>query len=364
MAIVLNDGYLVEGNASVASKVDYTISGLDGTTLVSLASGQLSDSKATLVTASGVDTIAGITLFNTHTSAVSVDIYVNDGTSRQVVGIDSFGARYHALFDGSKLYVYDANGNLKIVTTYGAHKDEHDPEDGSDPLDTAVASEIAGVQAAGIGSAHSYARSDHAHQIQHGISDNHLVTIDDADAADNDYAKFTTNGLEGRSYAEVLSDIGALAVANLENPPTEDESSKAPTSEWAYDHKESKTAHHSNLVTLTFIIDGGGSAITTGEKGHLEMPFACTITGVTMCADQSGSIVVDVWKDSYANFPPDNADSITASAPPTISTAQKSQDTTLTDWTTAISAGDILAFNVDSCSTITRVTISIRATKT
>jgi hypothetical protein len=129
-------------------------------------------------------------------------------------------------------------------------------------------------------------------------------------------------------------------------------------------HKANASAHHSNVLSLTFIIDGGGSAITTGQKGHLEIPFACTITQVTMLADQSGSIVVDIWKDTYANFPPTDADSITASAPPTISSAQKSQDATLTDWTTAIAAGDILAFNVDSCTTITRVTISLKVTKT
>lgn len=119
-------------------------------------------------------------------------------------------------------------------------------------------------------------------------------------------------------------------------------------------------------ATITFIIDGGDSAITTGEKGHLEIPFACTINRVTMLADQAGAIVVDIWKDTYANFPPtDDPDSITASAPPTISaTNQKSQDSTLTGWTTGISAGDILAFNVDSCTTITRVMISLKVTKT
>ena len=113
-------------------------------------------------------------------------------------------------------------------------------------------------------------------------------------------------------------------------------------------------------ASLTFVIDGGGSAITTGQKGHLEIPFACTIKRVTMLAAQSGSIVVDIWKDTYASFPPTDADSITASAPPTISSAQKSQDSTLTGWTKSISSGDILAFNVDSCSTITRATISLK----
>lgn len=128
-------------------------------------------------------------------------------------------------------------------------------------------------------------------------------------------------------------------------------------------HAAVKDAHFSNVADISFIIDGGGSAITTGEKGHLEIPFACTINQVTMLADQSGSIVVDIWKDTYANFPPTVADTITASAKPTITTAQKSQDSTLTGWTTAIAAGDILAFKVDSITTITRVTISLKVTK-
>lgn len=123
--------------------------------------------------------------------------------------------------------------------------------------------------------------------------------------------------------------------------------------------------HVVHLVkTITAIIDGGGSAITTGIKGDLEIPFACTIQQLTMLADQSGSIVVDIWKDSYANFPPVDADSITASAPPTISSAAKSQDSTLTGWNTAITAGNILRFNVDSCSAITRVCISIQVMTT
>ena len=118
------------------------------------------------------------------------------------------------------------------------------------------------------------------------------------------------------------------------------------------------------IASITFIIDGGGEAITTGEKGHLEIPFACTVERATLLADQSGSIVVDIWKDTYINFPPTVADTITASAKPTISAAQKSQDSTLTGWTKSIADGDILAFNVDSCTTIQRVTLSLKVTKT
>jgi len=41
-----------------------------------------------------------------------------------------------------------------------------------------------------------------------GIGNQNAVLVDDADAANNDYAKFTASGLEGRSYAEVKSDLG------------------------------------------------------------------------------------------------------------------------------------------------------------
>lgn len=128
--------------------------------------------------------------------------------------------------------------------------------------------------------------------------------------------------------------------------------------------------HNSQSITdaIEFVIDGGGSVITTGMKGYVEVPYACTITQATLLADQSGSIVVNVYKCSYANFDagsthPVSGDKITASAPPTISSATKAQDSTLTGWTTSVSAGDILAFKVDSVTTCTRVTISLKITR-
>lgn len=110
---------------------------------------------------------------------------------------------------------------------------------------------------------------------------------------------------------------------------------------------------------ICFIIDGGGSAVTTGAKTWVRASTTFTIGGVQTTADQSGSCVIDIWKDSYANFPPTDADTITAAAPPTLSTAQKAEDTTLTGWTKTITAGDYLRVNVDSCSTVTFVEVCI-----
>jgi len=115
-------------------------------------------------------------------------------------------------------------------------------------------------------------------------------------------------------------------------------------------------------VTVNFVIDGGGSAIAAGIKGDLQIDFAGTIQSATLLADQVGSIVIDIWKDTYANFPP--TDTITASAKPTLSGANKSTDSTLTGWTTSVSAGDILRFNVDSAATVTRVTIALKILQT
>lgn len=108
---------------------------------------------------------------------------------------------------------------------------------------------------------------------------------------------------------------------------------------------------------LIFIIDGGGAEIAVGEHGHLRIPFKCGITKVTLLADQTGSIVIDIWKDTYANFPPTVADTITAAAKPTIAAGVKDEDGTLTGWTKTINADDILAFNVDSVTDIERVMI-------
>ena len=119
---------------------------------------------------------------------------------------------------------------------------------------------------------------------------------------------------------------------------------------------------------IEFVIDDGGSVLSNGIKGFVEVPFSCTINRVTSLADQSGSVVVDIFKSTYSSFAPPThpatGDKITSSTPPTISSAEKAQDSTLSSWTTSISAGDILAFNVNSCTTITRVTVSLEVTRT
>lgn len=116
-------------------------------------------------------------------------------------------------------------------------------------------------------------------------------------------------------------------------------------------------------IEISIVGDSGG-VISTGIKVHaLEVPFDCTLVGVSMFGDQTGSIVVDIWKDTYANYPPDNADSITSATPPTISSGVKMKDTTLAGWTTVFAEGEILRINVDSVSNFTNLTIVLEVNK-
>ena len=114
-------------------------------------------------------------------------------------------------------------------------------------------------------------------------------------------------------------------------------------------------------VVYEFVIDGGGSTITTGIKGDLYVPDAFTLTGWVILLDQSGSIVIDVWNDTYANYPPTNADSLNAGGgtKPTVTTATKNKDTTLTSYDTSIAADSTLRFNVDSVTSATRAVIAL-----
>lgn len=127
-------------------------------------------------------------------------------------------------------------------------------------------------------------------------------------------------------------------------------------------------ASNLKLEAITFVFDGGGSVISTGVKGTLVVPYACTITSATLLADAVGSITITIKKSSYSGYPTTSGDgsltSIVASAKPTLSSARKSQDSTLTGWTTSISAGDCLQFTVDTVGTVTQVTLMLAVTIT
>jgi hypothetical protein len=115
---------------------------------------------------------------------------------------------------------------------------------------------------------------------------------------------------------------------------------------------------------IVALFNGNGYPLTTGVKLFHPVEFNCTILAATLLADLAGSVVVDIWKDTYGNYPPTIADSICASAKPTLSGAIKTTDSSLVGWTTALAAGDTLHFNIESCVAISILSLSLKLQRT
>ena len=114
---------------------------------------------------------------------------------------------------------------------------------------------------------------------------------------------------------------------------------------------------------LMVVFDGGGSVIGDATQIDLVVPYNCTIKEAYALADQSGSATIAVWNDTLGNFPPTTADNITAGGI-IISADDNIQDTSLTGWTTSLTEGDVLRFNMSGASTaITQLTAQLMVTK-
>lgn len=293
-----------------------------------------SNFATTLVTRIGTGTSDTITLNSTaglHTDTEIV-LTFNRVTSSGVVNSTSVMERIKGTISGATLTVYTRGVD-------GTTEQEHG----------------AGTVVEYIPNAADVNDSVDGLLIQHNADGTHksaLVTTLKASAAE------VTAGTEDAKIVtpKALADAGIVLVD--EDGMASDSATKVPTQQSVKAYVDA-----TKQSAIEFVIDGGGIAITTGIKGRIEVPYDCTIDTSTVVADQSGSIVIDIWKDTYANLPATDADSITASAPPTLSSATSSTDSTLTGWTTALTKGDWLYFNVDSATTVTNVTLSLKTTR-
>ena len=107
----------LEGGASVTNVVDYTVHGLVAGVFTNIAQGQLSDTNPTvLYTAGAAISIVSITFVNTHSAAVTVDLYLdpaNAGTPRRMIPkAMTLGVGYSMHFDGQRCSILDSNGGI------------------------------------------------------------------------------------------------------------------------------------------------------------------------------------------------------------------------------------------------------------
>jgi len=114
---------------------------------------------------------------------------------------------------------------------------------------------------------------------------------------------------------------------------------------------------------IIITINGGGSVPTTGVLLDFMVPVTLTITAWTIIADQNGSIVIDLWRDSYAAYPPTIIDTQVAADPPTLISAIKNSSTALSGWTKTWTANDIVRVNIVSAAVLTRATLILNYTE-
>ena len=122
-----------------------------------------------------------------------------------------------------------------------------------------------------------------------------------------------------------------------------------------------KARKWSNLVTIPIIIGTGISVIPTGVAGYVPIDMDMVIKSWFLVADVSGSIVIDLWNDTYGNFPPLVGDTIVGGGgtKPALVSAQKNFSAP-TGWAlTTLEGGSYLGINVDSATTVKQVTLHL-----
>lgn len=175
---------------------------------------------------------------------ISVVVAASEGSAHEFARSDHVHAINHAITD-NHIVTIDGTTNAPVNTDYAAwtanglegrdksqmltflnvadgadvtgsnapqaHAASHLPS-GGDPLTTASPSAITVVVAGSEGTAESFARSDHVHNIGHAITDNHIVTIDGT-ANQNEHAVFGAGGIAGLTDAELLAALSGHAGA-------------------------------------------------------------------------------------------------------------------------------------------------------
>lgn len=111
-------------------------------------------------------------------------------------------------------------------------------------------------------------------------------------------------------------------------------------------------------IGFSFGSSANVAVLAVGEYNAIWIPYGVTFTNWNIFSSVSGSIVLDVWIDSYTNLPPTVADTIVSSGKPTLSSAIKAQGSA-SGWTVsgplaiAAAGGFMMYIRIDSVTTCT-----------
>lgn len=110
--------------------------------------------------------------------------------------------------------------------------------------------------------------------------------------------------------------------------------------------------------TINYVVDYGSSPINVGDKGSLAIDVTGVIESWVLVADQIGSLVLDIRKASYADYP--NVTTICGGTRPSLVNQNKNTSSNLGTWNKVLNAGDILNYNVISVTGINRFSIALK----
>lgn len=110
---------------------------------------------------------------------------------------------------------------------------------------------------------------------------------------------------------------------------------------------------------INLVFDGGGNVVTTGYKVDMTIPFNLAPRSYRFVGTPTGSIYVDLYRDTYTNYPSGQTGTVHGITGPYINSGVKNTDSVLSGWTGSWNAYDILRVNVKSVSTITNATLTI-----
>lgn len=174
-------------------------------------------------------------------------------------------------------------------------------------------------------------------------------------------------GTDVQAYSDILADIAGLTQASDKGiyfssataAATYDLTSFGRSLSGAADDIAALTALGIKSTTLQIPFSGGGADIAVGFKLPVQVPWDVTVTGWRLVSmSGAGSLVIDIWKDTFANFPPDVSNTVTGTEKPTLSSAETAEDLNLTTWTdVSWDAGEWVVFNVDSCTGVQFATL-------
>lgn len=114
-----------------------------------------------------------------------------------------------------------------------------------------------------------------------------------------------------------------------------------------------------NIRTIGVTFDGGGAALAAATRCE-QVNYGGTIQEFSLVGDVAGTATIKVETVAYGSYTGPASASDISSGGETVTAAIKLQDSTLTGWTTALSANTVVCFALSSPTTFTWIAANVK----